>query len=373
MKFHALVVSTDSAATAVLSPVLAGFGMAVECCGYAEAAGHLAEQKFDAVVLDFDQPQPAALTLQNAGKASSRTPVAVALLTDKTQVRSVFGSGANFVLYKPISPEQAQASLRAATALIKRERRRALRVPVQVPVRLRVLKGPETEGILLDVSETGLEVLAAQPLCPSAAIDLQFALPRVQAPIQARSEVVWANPNGQSGLRFVSLPDAARNTLQTWVRANAAAIPPEELEALTACKLSDLSLGACYIETESPLPERSSVELRLKADDMEARALGMVRVMHPGFGMGIEFASSTPQEREQVRQFIEFLASRPGLDIELRVTPHALSTRQDSPQAQPATSEFEDPLLDLLRNHESLSQEEFLQQLSQQRGAPVGA
>jgi len=46
-----------------------------------------------------------------------------------------FGAGANFVLYKPISVSQAQASLRAATALLKRERRRAFRVPVQVPVR----------------------------------------------------------------------------------------------------------------------------------------------------------------------------------------------------------------------------------------------
>ena len=42
------------------------------------------------------------------------------------------------------------------------------------------------------------------------------------------------------------------------------------------------------------------------------QAEGMVRVMHPEFGMGIEFASGTAEQREQVGNFIGFLTSRPG-------------------------------------------------------------
>ena len=115
--------------------------------------------------------------LQNAYLTSPKNAaVTVALLGDQTKVRSAFGAGAHFVLYKPISPEQAQASLRAATILIKRERRRAARIPVQVPVQLTVTAW-SLESILLDLSEEGMELLASQPLCPSAALNLQFALP----------------------------------------------------------------------------------------------------------------------------------------------------------------------------------------------------
>ena len=139
MTFHALLVSKDEEAAAVLTPLLSRCGVAVACCGYPEALCRLTEEKFDSVIVDFDDPHSASLVLQNASRgASGVKAVTVALLSDKTKVRNVFGAGANFVLYKPISTEQAEASLRAATALIKRERRRSFRVPVQVPIQLQV-------------------------------------------------------------------------------------------------------------------------------------------------------------------------------------------------------------------------------------------
>src|SRR6266849_5615063 len=178
MTLQALLVSKDDETSALLGSVLCEFGLGVQCCGYLDAICRVTEQKFDAVIVDYDDPHSAALVLQNASQASSgNTVVTVALLNDKTKVRHVFGAGANFVLYKPVSQQQAEASLRAAIALMKRERRRSFRVPVQLPVRLRVENGPEMEGILLDLSEDGMDVLAAKPLCPSAIITARFILP----------------------------------------------------------------------------------------------------------------------------------------------------------------------------------------------------
>ncbi len=69
------------------------------------------------VIIDFDDPHSAALVLQSTEQASAGNgAITIALLSDKTKVRNVFGAGANFVLYKPVSAEQAQATLRAATA-----------------------------------------------------------------------------------------------------------------------------------------------------------------------------------------------------------------------------------------------------------------
>jgi CheY-like chemotaxis protein len=371
MTFQSLLVSKDEQATTVLTSVLAGFGLSVQCCGYPDALCRLTEQKFDAVLVDYDDPHSAALVLQNAYQASSgHNTVTVALLGDKTKVRHVFGAGANFVLYKPVSQQQAEASLRAATALIKRERRRSFRVPVQLPVSLQVENGADMEGILLDLSEDGLDVLAAQPLCPSAIINAHFTLPDPSTDIDVRGEVAWANPNGESGVRYLDLSENLRQTLKSWVIANAAEFLPEDPDPVSECKLTDLSLGGCYVETESPFPERSGIVLCLKAEDMEVQAEGTVRVMHPEFGMGIEFASGTEEQRDHVGNFIGFLTSRPGTLPQLLITPRALAAGDGHEyRGSEVSADPEDLLLDLLNRADSLSQEEFLQELRQQRSS----
>jgi CheY-like chemotaxis protein len=371
MMFQALLVSRDEEAAEVLTPLLSRCGVAVSCCGYPEALCRLTEEKFDAVMVDFDEPHSASLVLENASGATSGVKaVTIALLSDKTKVRKVFGAGANFILYKPISVEQAEASLRAATALIKRERRRSFRVSVQAPIQLQIQNGPPLEAILLDLSEDGMDVLAAQPLCPGATLTAQFNLPESATEIQAGGEIAWASPNGQAGVRFIDLSETLRATLKSWVLANAPEIPPPDPEPVSQCKLTDLSLGGCYVETESPFPERSGITLCLNAEDMEVQAEGTVRVMHPEFGMGIEFAARTTEERAQVERFIGFLTSRPGTLPALLITPRVLAAgaAYHSPDPLPMP-ELDDPLLELLHSHESLNQDEFLEKLRQQRSS----
>ena len=369
MMFEALLVSKDEESAATLTGVLSGLGVEAVACGYSDGICQLTEQHFDAVIVDFDDPHSAELVLQKALQSAPQNHVVtVALLSDKSKLRNVFGKGANFVLYKPFSTEQAEAGLRAAIVLLKRERRSSFRVPVQVPVQIKVEDDPETEGILLDLSEDGMDLLAAQPVRAAAAIQVKFALPD-GTEIEARGEVAWANPNGQAGVHFLDLPEALRTTLQNWVAANAPEPPPPDPDPVTQCKLTDLSVGGCYVETESPFPERAGITLTLRAEGMEVQADGSVRVAHPAYGMGIEFATRTAEDRAHVTKFIEFLSSRPGTVPELRITPRALAEDSQDEVANSDAEELNDPLLELLRGHESMSQEEFLQALRQQRNS----
>ncbi len=367
MTFRGLLVSESDEAAAVLTPVLAGFGVALVCGSEADAVRRLIEEKFDAVIVDCDDAHGVVSILQQVQRANSGPHVVtVALLSDPTKVREVIGAGAHFVLYKPLTPQQAEAGLRAAAALIKRERRRSYRVPVQAPLQLQLENGSPVEGILLDLSEEGMDVLAAHPLNPAASMSTRFMLPDGKTLVNVRGEVAWANPNGETGVRFVDVSEDLRRTLKNWVAANARGLPTPDSEAIPHCKLTDLSLGGCYVQTESPFPERSGITLSLKAEDIEVDAEGMVRVMHPGCGMGIEFAAKTAEEKAQVANFIAFLTARPGATPELFVTPRALTVNQGLTGS--ADDDLEDPLLGLLRRHESLSQEEFLHELQSQRG-----
>jgi CheY-like chemotaxis protein len=371
MTFESLLVSQDEQASSVLKSVLGAFDSTARCHDYAEALRCLSEEIFDAVIVDFDDPHNASLILRNASQPThGNKTMTIALLSDKTKVRHVFGAGANFVLYKPISERHAEATLRAATALLKRERRRAFRVAIQLPVQIRVENGGALEGILLDLSEDGLDLLSAQPLCPSAIIVAQFTLPQGLVEIRVRGEVAWANPNGESGVRFLDLPESLRSTLREWVKATARELPPEDPEPVSQCRLTDLSPGGCYVETESPFPEGSGILLCLRVESMEVQAEGQVRVMHPAFGMGIEFAARTRTQRKQVEEFIDFLSGRPGVQPQLLVTPRSLFAANGHKHNKPGKfDEAEDQLLHLLHNHESMTQEEFLKELHQQRNS----
>jgi DNA-binding response OmpR family regulator len=369
MTLQSLLVSKDDYSAEVLSRALANFAIAVERFSELEIALHrLGEQRFDCLIVDFDDADTALKLLQMATQPKPAALLSIALLTDESSVREVLNTGAKFILHKPVSSEQASATLRAAIALLRRERRRSFRVPVQAPVQVALPGGDQIEGIMLDLSQTGMDLLAAQPLERSAQIGLRFTLPDGSLEVDTHGEIAWANPNGQSGVRFLDLPESEVEKLKTWLLANASEVPPEEPDPVSTCKLTDLSLGGCYVETESPFPEKALVDLCLKAADIEIHADGIVRVMHPASGMGVEFPSRTSAQRETVAHFIEFLTSRPGTMPELLISPKAI-VADESQFAQPVGSadEQEDPLVELLRTGESLSRNEFVAELQRQR------
>ena len=370
MTLQALLVSKDDYSAEVLSRALANCAIAVERFSELEIALHrLGEQRFDCLIVDFDDADTALQLLQMATQPKPAALISIALLSDENSVRQILKTGAKFILHKPVSSEQATATLRAATALLRRERRRSFRVPVQAPVQVALSGGDQIEGIMLDLSQTGMDLLAAQPLERSAQIGLRFTLPDGSLEVDTHGEIAWANPNGQSGVRFLDLPESQVDKLKTWLLANASEVPPEEPDPVSTCKLTDLSLGGCYVDTESPFPEKALVDLCLKAADIEIHADGIVRVMHPASGMGVEFPSRTSAQRETVAHFIEFLTSRPGTMPELLISPKAIVADEfqfDQPVGS-AEEHLEDPLVELLRTGESLSRDEFVAELQRQR------
>ena len=121
------------------------------------------------------------------------------------------------MLYKPVSEEAAKAGLRAVAALLSRERRRAIRIPVQAAVEITLPDTRKLDGILLDLSETGMEVLTAEPQTPGSLLAFRFQLPNSR--YRSRSsrtggmgQSEWANRRsfpGSSGNVIDSTEDLA--------------------------------------------------------------------------------------------------------------------------------------------------------------------
>jgi len=367
------LISTDDSACEVLSRVLPASGIAVErFSDLATAIDRLRQQRFDALIIDFENAHEAAEVFEEGRRLNSgNPPVTVALVSERARVREILSGGAHFVLYKPLSEEKVRAGLRAVTALLNRERRRAYRVPVQAPVELTLPDTRKAEGILLDLSETGMDVLTAEPQVPTTLLKFCFQLPDGSLEIQAHGQVAWAKPNGQTGVHFLDLDEAVKVQLQQWLTSAAAAHRAGEDETVPHCKLTDLSLGGCYVETDSPFPEHALVDLCLKTGEMSVHTEGMVRVAHPGHGMGVEFPSRTPEQRAQVGNLIGFLRGCPESMLEMSVSPKALtadlSQFESGAEGETPEEEMQDPLLELLRQASTMQEDEFLEELRRQR------
>lgn len=71
--------------------------------------------------------------------------------------------------------------------------------------------------------------------------------------------------------------------------------------------LHDISIGGCYVETTSPLPPLTRVELTLQAGDLRIECKGSVTVKHPLVGMGIKFTEMTSLNRDRLLHLISSL------------------------------------------------------------------
>ncbi|HMK23128.1 MAG TPA: PilZ domain-containing protein [Terriglobales bacterium] len=366
MSLKSLVLCSDEKIVRVLRRVLSDLEISIEHCTDPDGAIHkLTRQRFESIIIDCTDLKVATSVLKSARSAPcNKRAIAVAIMDGHNGLRSAFDMGAHFVLYKPVSTERARASFRAARALMKRERRRNTRVPVQLSV---TLNNPQT-GFqqtvpTTDLSEGGMAVQLGKKYKDPGPWLAQFTLPGADKVIEVSAEVAWHNPGGQVGIRFVQLQVDIAHDLRHWLNQHSP--EGEKDDPPVRCKLTDLSLGGCYLEIASPFPPRTCIVLSMKAGTLELRVEGVVRVMHPEVGMGVEFAQTTPEQRIQVEKFIQSLMKAGDVLPELLVEPEGLESSRREPPAQP--SEVEDPLLDLFHRKAALPAELFLNELRKQR------
>ena len=64
----------------------------------------------------------------------------------------------------------------------------------------------------------------------------------------------------------------------------------------------------------------------MRAAEVELRTEGVVRIMHPDRGMGVEFIQSTPEHRGLLEKFLSLLTDNRDVLPELLVEPEGLET-----------------------------------------------
>lgn len=68
---------------------------------------------------------------------------------------------------------------------------------------------------------------------------------------------------------------------------------------------SDISMGGAFVCTSKPLPSNTRVRIFLTRKDQKMEALGMVRIVKPRVGMGVEFIDLDEQCHEMLKRWID--------------------------------------------------------------------
>jgi len=368
MSLKSLVLCSDEKIVRVLRRVLGDLEIELELCADSDGAlRRLTRQRFEAIIVDFEADGASAVLRSARSAPCNKQAVAMAIVEPTVGLKSVFDLGAHFVLYKPVSSERAKSSFRAARALMKSERRRNVRVAVQIPVAVQsTAGGGYIEVKTVDLSEGGMAVRVKDRRRPTNPLQISFTLPGAEKTLEIPAEFAWEGIAMQAGLRFLQVAPETTRQLREWLAKNSPDVEPEDPPV--RCQLTDLSLGGCYLEISSPFPVSTRVMLSMRAASVEVRVQGVVRVMHPDKGMGVEFVQGTVEHRAAVEKFLAVLTENRTISPELLVQPEGLETE---PAGQRA-AEGDDPLLQLFYG-EAQGVEEFQEALRRQRAMPLPA
>ena len=375
MNLRSLLVSSDEATVRILRRVLSDLEIAVEHSSAPEPAiRQLTRHRFEAIIVDASNPDEARDVMRSAKAAPSNSrALTIVLVEAALGLKGGFEMGAHFVLHKPLTRERARSSFRAVRALMKRERRRQVRVAVQIPVDCSAIgSATRYSAKTLDICEGGMAIEFAGRVAKESALRFTLNLPNVEPNLDLVGELAWDGGGRHAGVRFTQITEQQRAALRRWL--NSQLPEPEQDDPPVRCQLTDLTLGGCYLETLSPFPAGTRVNLSLRSADLNVRAAGIVRVMHPEYGMGVEFWQNTPEQRDQVHEIIEALRSKGETSAELLVEPEGLeagSTTEDN-SAEGFVAASDDLLVELFRHHAQVPVEIFLQQMRQQRQAAAG-
>ncbi len=219
MSLQSLVLSKDPEVVRQVRVILHDIGVGMETCGdIQEALARLERRKYELAVLDCRSREAAAEMLgAMRSSRSNRFTVACLIGLPPSEIDRASELGTDFVLPCPFSLEEAWRSFRSARALMEREQRRYHRARVSLPVSIVLQDSREIEGVLEDLSVSGMKLRTAIPLSPAARVEFRFLLPGHDSPIAGKAEVVWSNEVHESGMSLSEVPPEAIAAIERFV------------------------------------------------------------------------------------------------------------------------------------------------------------
>ena len=240
IRLDGLLFTNDTTVRAVMNQILDSFSIATEVCSELEGAlDAVTHRRLDAVIVDWDSEYDPSRVVRAARKSSPNAASTIVAMVHKGSETHALLVGANFMIHKPADVEQARRCMRAAYGTMLQNRRRAARVPVDMPVVARVAEVGAIDARISDLSVGGLALQCQQPLQLNREVLAHFFLPGTNHLIHVTGRVVNAGGSGRAGIRFSFVPEEDLIMLESWLAVELAKLEKAEMPSDNAAKHND--------------------------------------------------------------------------------------------------------------------------------------
>ena len=232
VRLDGLLFSSDTQVLCVMNQILDTFAIKTEVCAELDSAlDAVTHRRLDTVIVDWDGVHNPNRVVSAARKSSPNSNSTIVAMVDQGSEAYALLAGANFMIHKPMDLEHARRCMRAAYGTMLQNRRRAARVPVDLPVVVRVVGGGRCEAKISDISIGGVALQCKQPLELEQKVTALFTLPGTTGLIYLSGSVVNADGKGRAGIRFSFIPDEDLTLLQTWLAGGLTKLENAEMPA----------------------------------------------------------------------------------------------------------------------------------------------
>ena len=203
--FSALLLMPEQRCAFGVQKVLEDYGVAVNVAsGVVDVAQQMRSRRLDLLIFDSDLPwveQLACLTPSTHWRG-----VAIAM-SSLARRQSASGRRVHFMLAKPVTADLLTRALKAAYASMAQQRIANYRHTIPVRMVSGTLNHRGWQRTLhqvsvLNLSQTGLCLNAAEPLPHGASLSMSLTLPESAYSVHASGNIVWSHSNGKTGVAF---------------------------------------------------------------------------------------------------------------------------------------------------------------------------
>jgi hypothetical protein len=232
VQLDGLIFTCDDSVLGVMNPIMDSFAIRTQICGEVDMAlDAVTHRRLDTIVVDWDGAYDPTRVVRATRKSSPNSNSTIVALVNKGSETHALLVGANFMIHKPANLDYARRCMRAAYGTMLQNRRRAARVPVDLPVIVRVAEIGQIEAKISDLSVGGMALQCQQPLPINREILAHFSLPGSTSLIHVTGRIVNANGTGRAGLRFSFVPEEDLNILENWLAIELAKLEKAEIPA----------------------------------------------------------------------------------------------------------------------------------------------
>jgi PilZ domain-containing protein len=232
VRLDGLLFSSDRQILGVMNEILDTFAIKTEVCGELDSALEaVTHRRLDTVIVDWDGVHDPNRVVCAARKSSPNSNSTIVAMVDQRSEAYALLAGANFMIHKPMDLDHARRCMRAAYGTMLQNRRRAARVPVDLPVVVRVVGGERFDAKISDISIGGVALQCQPPLELDQKVTALFTLPGTTGIIYLSGAVVNADGKGRAGVRFSFIPDEDLSQLQTWLASELTKLESAEMPA----------------------------------------------------------------------------------------------------------------------------------------------